>query len=216
MSFWVLRNRFLYFWPVMIKIMKTFDLVINNFTNGKCTIKFINLAIKCLLVQTHSKRSVILANCSVVYSSKPPQKLIYNLITNTSNLSFSSNILAHLNTSETHAFFLSFHFPFPTILNKENKELRSHRCHYLRKRASNAVFFFFLFEIIVWANKIPVTAKKSEWLRFPLGLILHLWIGFNGLTLIDKSAVFSVFWSLGRYSTPTCWPYVSGRVRHSR
>lgn len=70
--------------------------------------------------------------------------------------------------------------------------------------------FFFLFELIVWANKIPVTAKKSEWLRFPWGLISHLWIGFNGLILIDKSAVFSVFWSLGRYSTPTCWPYVSG------
>lgn len=132
--------------------MNTFDLVINNFTNGKCTIKFINLAIKCLLVQTHSKRSVILANCSVVYSSKPPQKLIYNLITNTSNLSFSSNNLAHLNTSETHAFFFhSLSLSQPSyFLKRENKELRSHPCHYLRKRASNAVRLFLSF----WAHSL--------------------------------------------------------------
>lgn len=133
--------------------MNTFDLVINNFTNGKCTIKFINLAIKCLLVQTHSKRSVILANCSVVYSSKPPQKLIlqfdYKYFKPELFIKQSSAFKYFRNSR----FFLSFHFSFPTIFNflkKENKDLRSHPCHYLRKRASNAVRLFLSF----WAHSL--------------------------------------------------------------
>lgn len=132
--------------------MNTFDLVINNFTNGKCTIKFINLAIKCLLVQTHSKRYwqiVVLCCVFEQTSTKIDLQFDYKYFKPELFIKQSSAFKYFRNSR----FFLSFHFPFPTIFNflkKENKELRSDPCHYLRKRASNAVRLFLSF----WAHSL--------------------------------------------------------------